>query len=319
MDGTEPRDGMDPSRLTLRFLVAPEDAPDGRVEAGKVLEWVDYAGYACAVAWSGRYSVTAYVGNGRPAHPISSGRLVEVAARLVHTGRTSMHILVTVSSADPAEQVFAEALECLTVFVAIDEQRRAIEVAPWVPRNAEDVALQEAVRERIGRRRFIEAAMADQVYSDGGTAPETVLRFPARPSDVNWGGKVHGGAVMRWIDEGARICASGWSGRRTTCAYAGGIRFYRPLQIGDLVEVRARLLHTGRSSMHVSIHVRSAPITGGELSLTTHCMMVLVALDDDGRPAEVPAWHPVSEEDRTLDRHARYLMGIRGEYGQPVR
>ena len=47
--------------------------------------------------------------------------------------------------------------------------------------------------------------MAAQTYTDAGTAPREVLRFLASPTDVNWGGKVHGGIVMRWIDEAAHV------------------------------------------------------------------------------------------------------------------
>ena len=53
--------------------------------------------------------------------------------------------------------------------------------------------------------------MKEQSYTEAGTAPRATLRFLAAPTDVNWGGKVHGGTVMRWIDEAAYVCAAGWS------------------------------------------------------------------------------------------------------------
>ena len=57
---------------------------------------------------------------------------------------------------------------------------------------------------------------------------------------------MHGGKVMRWIDEAAHVLATQWLGTGANIAvYAGGFRFYRPLRIGHLVEVEARLLHTG--------------------------------------------------------------------------
>ena len=81
---------------------------------------------------------------------------------------------------------------------------------------------------------------------------EVTLRFLAQPGDVNFGGKVHGGAVMKWIDQAAYACAVAWSGQYCVTVYVGGIRFYRPILIGNLVEVRAKLIHTGKTSMHVS-------------------------------------------------------------------
>ena len=98
------------SSIVLRFLAAPMDITyGGTVHGGKLLEWIDKAGYACAVGWSGRYCVTVYVGDVRFTRPVAIGELVEVDARLVHTGRTSMHILVSVSSADPKTGEFTEA------------------------------------------------------------------------------------------------------------------------------------------------------------------------------------------------------------------
>src|ERR1700712_544722 len=84
------------------------------------------------------------------------------------------------------------------------------------------------------------------------------LRFLAEPSDVNFGGKVHGGAVMKWIDQAGYTCAVGWSGQYCVTVYAGGIRFYKPVLIGNVVEVKARLVHTGKTSMHVAVDVRAS-------------------------------------------------------------
>jgi acyl-CoA hydrolase len=85
--------------ITLRFLAAPTDAGySGNVSGGRVSEWIDKAGYACAVGWAGTYCVTAYVGNVRFSRPVRVGDLVEATAQLIHTGRSSMHIQVTVRS-----------------------------------------------------------------------------------------------------------------------------------------------------------------------------------------------------------------------------
>src|SRR5688572_29446106 len=81
---------------------------------------------------------------------------------------------------------------------------------------------------------------------------EVTLRFLAEPTDVNFGGKVHGGMVMKWIDQAAYACATGWSGHYCVTVYVGGIRFYKPIFIGALVEVRAKIIYTGTTSMHLA-------------------------------------------------------------------
>jgi len=161
--------------------------------------------------------------------------------------------------------------------------------------------------------------MAAQHYTDAGTAPRVVLRFLAAPTDVNWGGKVHGGIVMEWIDEAAHVLATRWTGdARNVAVYAGGVRFYRPLRIGHLVEVEARLLHTGTTSMHVSVHVRSGDPSTTDLDLTTHCLIVFVPLTADGHAHEVRPWVPVSAEDVALDAHALELVALRSAVEPPI-
>lgn len=302
--------------LTLRFLAAPTDAgyTDG-VSAGRVLEWIDKAAYACAANWSGTYCMTAYVGDVRFTRPVPVGDIVEAQAQLVHTGRSSMHILVTVSSGDPKRLEMVTAMRCLVIFVAVDSNGSTVEVPRWQARTAEQQTWQEAAIRRIGVRAEIERAMATQQYTEAGMAPRPILRFLAAPTDVNWGGKVHGGNVMRWIDDAAFVCATGWSKGPTTSVYVGGFRFYRPLHIGHVVEVQARLLHTGRTSMHVSVHVRSGDPKEQERSLTTHGLLVYVALAADGNAVPVRPWTPVSDEDKALDHHARHLVDLRATAG----
>jgi acyl-CoA hydrolase len=300
------------SHIVLRFLAAPMDITyGGTVHGGKLLEWIDKAGYACAAGWSAHYCVTVYVGDVRFTRPVAIGELVEVEARLVHTGRTSMHILVVVSSADPKSGEYTEATRCVTVFVAVDGDGRPVAVPTFTPPTPEAAELQAGALRSAQVRADIEASMKEQSYTEAGTALERTLRFLAAPSDVNWGGKVHGGTVMRWIDEAAYVCAAGWNRGPTIAVYAGGVRFYRPLLIGSVVEVRARLVHTGRHSMHISVHVRSGDPKTVERELTTHCMMIFVALDEERRSALVRQWVPVSDEDVTLDAHARHLIELR--------
>ena len=131
------------------------------------------------------------------------------------------------------------------------------------------------------------------------------LRFLAEPNTVNFGGKVHGGTVMKWIDEAGYACATSWSKRYCVTVYVGGIRFHHPIRIGHLVEVEARLAYTGNSSMNISVEVRSGDIKGGVLQKTTECLIVFVGVDDDGRPVAVDAWNPETPGEVALATRAR--------------
>ena len=140
---------------------------------------------------------------------------------------------------------------------------------------------------------------------------EITLRFLAEPTDINFGGKVHGGAVMKWIDQAAYACAAGWSGQYCVTVYVGGIRFYRPIIIGNVVEVQAKLIYTGRTSMHIAVDVWASDTRARARHKTTHCIIIFVAMDDEGKPVEVPAWKPRTAEDRKLAGYATRLMQLR--------
>lgn len=137
------------------------------------------------------------------------------------------------------------------------------------------------------------------------------LRFLAEPTDVNFGGKVHGGTVMKWIDQAGYTAATGWCGQYCVTVYVGGIRFFQPIRIGELVEVTARVILTGTTSMHLAVDVAAADPKAREFRKTTHCIVIFVAVDADGRPTPVPAWVPPTPEDESLADYARRLMELR--------
>jgi acyl-CoA hydrolase len=137
------------------------------------------------------------------------------------------------------------------------------------------------------------------------------LRFLAEPTDVNFGGKVHGGAVMKWIDQAGYTCAAGWTGTYCVTVYLGALHFLGPVRVGELVELRALVIRTGRTSLDVSIDVYAGDPKSRERRRTGHCVVVFVALDSDGRPMAVPRWRPESELDRALEAYALRLTELR--------
>ncbi len=144
---------------------------------------------------------------------------------------------------------------------------------------------------------------------------ESTLRFLAEPSDVNFGGKVHGGAVMKWIDLAAYACAAGWSGKYCITAYVGGIRFVKPILVGNIVEINAKVIYTGKTSMHIAIDVMAGDPKNIERQLTSHCIVIMVAVDDEGKPCAVPEWVPTTEADKVMRDSAVRLMDLRKKIG----
>ncbi|MGH7499307.1 MAG: acyl-CoA thioesterase [Gemmatimonadales bacterium] len=143
------------------------------------------------------------------------------------------------------------------------------------------------------------------------TGPRQVtLRFLAEPSHVNFGGKVHGGAVMKWIDQAGYTCAAGWTGEYCVTLYVGGLHFIRPIRVGEVVELRALVIHTGRTSLHVAIDIYAGDPKDAKKTRRSHCVVVFVALNEKGRPKPVPAWTPETETDRALQQYALRLIEL---------
>ncbi len=140
---------------------------------------------------------------------------------------------------------------------------------------------------------------------------KTTFQFISEPADVNYGGNVHGGSVMKWIDQAGYACASSWSSSYCVTVYVGGIRFYSPIKIGHIVKVEAEVIYTGSTSMHIAINVFSRNIKRQEFEKKTHCIIVFVAVDDEGTPVKIPKFYPKTDEEQHMEQYAIKLMDLR--------
>jgi len=151
------------------------------------------------------------------------------------------------------------------------------------------------------------------------TRPASVtLRFLAEPTHVNFGGKVHGGTVMKWIDQAGYTCAAGWTGNYCVTAYVGGIRFLQPINVAELVEVRAQVIRTGRTSMDIAVDIYAGDPKSATKRRACHCVMVFVAIDEAGRPKPVPTWTPATPVEQALEAYATRLAEVRRELDREI-
>lgn len=130
------------------------------------------------------------------------------------------------------------------------------------------------------------------------------FRFLAEPTDVNFGGKVHGGIVMKWMDQAGYACAAQWSAHYCVTVSIGGIRFIRPILVGQMVTLTAQIVHTGNTSMHIYIRIVAGDPKQDKMLETGHCIMVFVASDEAGCPVKVPTWTPQTNQDLALEKYA---------------
>jgi acyl-CoA hydrolase len=303
------RDSLTTSRnqLIRRFHVVPADVGIvGYVGGGRLLEWIDDAAHAAAAQWSGCDCVTTYVGNVHLHRPIGVGDLVQLNASVVHTGHSSIHLVVTIHTSDPTGDK-GQTAQCPMIFVAVDDIGRPVEVPRWTPVTMLEMQRHHHARLRIPVCKRIEGVMA----ADSHPPTPATLGFLAGPGEAASRDRVHGGRVMQWIDKSAHECGAEWTGAHTIASYIAGIRFYRPIRVGDVIGVTARIMHTGPRSVHCGIHVTANVTDSGEPHLAACAVMVVVSLDARGAARPVPVWKPHSEEDRRLDQRARQLLQLR--------
>lgn len=132
------------------------------------------------------------------------------------------------------------------------------------------------------------------------------------PTDANPFGSVHGGVLLRMVDEAAAVVAHRHARRNAVTASIDRVDFLSPVQIGDLVRCSARLALVGSTSMEIAVEALAENLGTGETVIAVRAHLTFVALDDSGRPAPVPPLALTTDEDKrlnaeALDRRARRL------------
>ena len=118
------------------------------------------------------------------------------------------------------------------------------------------------------------------------------------PQHANVYGTVFGGQIMAWVDVCAAICAQRHAGRPCVTAFVDSLLFKRPVRVGQVVRLRAHVVATFRTSMEIEVSVLGENAMNGEVWPTVECRVILVAMNDDGKPTPVPPRLLESEADR---------------------
>lgn len=149
-------------------------------------------------------------------------------------------------------------------------------------------------------------ARGELLSEDAKRAAETPLLMCAlmQPADANFMGVIHGGAVMKLIDEAAAACAHRFCRQRVVTVAIDGMDFHYPVAIGSLLTLRAAINHVGKTSMEVGVRVETEDLGSGKTIHTNSACLVFVALDDLGKPARVPRLILENEEERARWRAA---------------
>jgi acyl-CoA hydrolase len=117
---------------------------------------------------------------------------------------------------------------------------------------------------------------------------EIRMMHPIFPGSANHYDTLFGGQAMAWMDQAAFICATRWCRHKVVTAHSGAIDFHQSIPVGTIVELIATIEKVGRSSMTVNVQLWFEPMTRAERTLGCEGTFVLVAVDENNQPVQVP-------------------------------
>ena len=132
------------------------------------------------------------------------------------------------------------------------------------------------------------------------------------PDMANFSGNVHGGTILKLLDQVAYACASRYAGRYVVTLSVDQVNFLQPIHVGELVTFLASVNHTGKSSMEVGVKVIAENIQKKEVRHANSCYFTMVAMDEARKPIAVTPFEPSTDAEKR--RHA--AAGVRKKLRQ---
>ncbi len=136
------------------------------------------------------------------------------------------------------------------------------------------------------------------------------------PDTANFAGNVHGGSLLKWLDQVAYACASRYAARYVVTLSVDQVTFLQPIFVGELVTFLASVNYTGTSSMEVGIKVLAQDIRSQAVRHVNSCFFTMVAVDDTRKPVPVPQLRPFTPDEKRRFEEARLRKTLREEMRQ---
>ena len=148
------------------------------------------------------------------------------------------------------------------------------------------------------------------------SAHQLTMTVLVTPDMANFAGNVHGGYILKFLDQAAYSCASRYAGRYVVTLSVDQVLFRQPVHVGELVTLFASINHTGTTSMEVGIKVVTEDIQAQVVRHTNSCYFTMVAVDENGKPVAVPPFTPSTPDERRRCEAARLRKQLRQEMEQ---
>jgi uncharacterized protein (TIGR00369 family) len=151
--------------------------------------------------------------------------------------------------------------------------------------------------------------MSDMLYRRVEDA-ETVITELMVPSYANFGGKVHGGILLSLMDKVAYVCATRHCRAYCVTVAVEGVEFLHPVDVGDLLTIRASVNYTGNTTMIVGMRVEAQHPRTGQIRHTNSSFFTMQAKGEDGKGVRVPGLLLVNEQQLRRFCEGRYLRQV---------
>jgi acyl-CoA hydrolase len=131
------------------------------------------------------------------------------------------------------------------------------------------------------------------------------------PDTANFSGNVHGGHILKLLDQVAYACASRYAGAYVVTMSVDQVVFRQPIHVGELVTFLASVNYTGRTSMEIGIKVLAENIRSQDVRHVNSCFFTMVAVGDDKQPVPVPPLRPFTPEEQRRCEEAKSRKELR--------
>lgn len=133
------------------------------------------------------------------------------------------------------------------------------------------------------------------------------------PDKTNFFGNVHGGDVLKLLDQVAYACASRYAGKHVVTLSVDQVTFKQPIHVGELLTFLASVNYTGTSSIEVGIKVIAENILTKVVRHVNSCFLTMVAMDENRRPTQVPKFEPSTSDEIRRYKSAELRKEMRKE------
>ena len=152
-----------------------------------------------------------------------------------------------------------------------------------------------------------------------GSNEPLILTMLMTPEMANFSGNVHGGALLKLLDQVAYTCASRYSGQYAVTLSVDQVSFKQPIKIGELVTFFSSVNYVGRTSMEIGVKVVAEDIHSHEKRHTNSCYFTMVAMDSEGKPTKVPPLDFKADRQKQRFIAAKVRKELRNEHDERLK